>query len=101
MSPVFPRIVVHLQPPYAGSTFTITTSDHTIENPYIDRVDLNEREHTPNWVSFHDMTAGGTLHFTVRATPNKLWGAAAKDAPPSLSDARESPAEAERPGSRP
>jgi putative alpha-1,2-mannosidase len=88
VSPVFPKIVIHLQAPYPGSTFTITTSSTTAEGPYIERVELNGREHMANWISFRDMTAGGTLHFTLGASPNKQWGSTAKDAPPSLSDAR-------------
>ena len=85
-SPAFPKIVLHLRAPYTGSTFTITTSDQLANDPYIDRVELNGREHTQNWIAFRDITSGGTLRFTLAAAPNKQWGSSAKDAPPSLSD---------------
>jgi putative alpha-1,2-mannosidase len=42
--------------------------------------------HSQNWISFHDIAAGGTLHFVLGAKPNPAWGSAPSDAPPSLSD---------------
>jgi predicted alpha-1,2-mannosidase len=86
VSPVFPKIVVHLHSPYAGTSFTITTTDHPETTPYIQHVMLNGREHTRNWIAFHDITDGSALHFNLGATPDKHWGATAEDAPPSLSD---------------
>ena len=86
VSPVFPKIVVHLQAPYPGSAFTITTTPNPQATPYIQRVRLNSREHTGNWIAFHDITSGSTLQFTLSMQPNTRWGSAAKDAPPSLSD---------------
>ena len=86
VSPVFPKIVIHLQPPYAGSAFTISTTDHPETTPYIQRVVLNGHAHPRNWIAFHDITDGGTLQFSLAATPDKHWGAEAEDAPPSLSD---------------
>ena len=87
VSPTFPKIVVHLQSPYAGSTFTITSADQPGTNPYVQHVTLNGREHARNWIAFRDITDGGSLQFDLGATPNRQWGAAAGDAPPSLSDA--------------
>jgi predicted alpha-1,2-mannosidase len=85
-SPVFPRIVLHLKAPYSGTNFTITTTQNPEATPYIQSVMLNGRQHTRNWISYHDITAGGTLNFTLGSTPNKQWGSAAEDAPTSLSD---------------
>ena len=86
VSPVFPKIVIHLQSPYVGTAFTITTTDHPDTTPYIRHVILNGREHTRNWIAFHNITDGGTLQFNLGATPDKHWAARAEDAPPSLSD---------------
>jgi predicted alpha-1,2-mannosidase len=86
VSPVFPRIVVHLHAPYSGSTFTITTTNDPDATPYIQRVQLNGREHARNWIAFHDITDGGKLHFMLGAEPNMHWGAGPMDAPPSISD---------------
>jgi predicted alpha-1,2-mannosidase len=86
VSPTFSKIVIHLQDPYPGKTFTIETSPNPESLPYIKDVTLNSRRHTHNWISFGDISAGGVLHFTLGSEPNKAWGSAAEDAPPSLSD---------------
>lgn len=85
-SPVFTKVVIHLRAPYKGKTFTIETSPDPEKNDYIQSVKLNGREHSQNWISFHEMSDGGSMHFVLGASPNKSWGAAKKDAPPSLSD---------------
>jgi len=87
VSPVFAKAVVHLQSPYPGRVFTITTNDHPDTTPYIQHVTLDGREHSRNWIAFHNISDGGTLHLDLGASPNRHWGAAPGDAPPSLSDA--------------
>jgi predicted alpha-1,2-mannosidase len=86
VGPMFPRVVVHLHPPFAGKTFTIEASGASGDAPYIQRVRLNGQAHDQNWISFHDIAAGGILHFALGTRPNESWGSAPKDAPPSLSD---------------
>jgi predicted alpha-1,2-mannosidase len=86
VSPVFPNIVLHLHAPYAGRTFTIDTSSNPEATPFIQSVRLNGKTQDHNWISFRDISAGGTLHFELGASPNQSWGAASGDAPPSLSD---------------
>jgi predicted alpha-1,2-mannosidase len=88
VGPTFPKLVIHLQSPYPGKNFTIETSPNPESRPYIQDVSLNGQKHAQNWISFHDISAGATLHFSVDAGPNRLWGAAVHDAPPSLSDQR-------------
>ena len=86
VSPVFPRVVVHLRAPYTGKSFTIATSPNPESTPYIQDVQLNGRKVTHNWIDFGAISNGGTLHFTLGANPNHAWGAAPQDAPPSLSN---------------
>jgi predicted alpha-1,2-mannosidase len=86
VGPTFPKIVLHLQAPYSGKTFTIETSASPEFNPYIQDVTLNGRKYSRNWISFHDLSAGGTLHLTLGVEANRAWGAAPTDAPPSLGD---------------
>ncbi|MFZ0663008.1 MAG: GH92 family glycosyl hydrolase [Acidobacteriaceae bacterium] len=88
VSPLFSKVVVHLHEPYSGKAFTIDTSSDPEANPYIQSVQLNGNGHGRNWISFRDIAAGGTLHFTLGASANHSWGAAAKDAPPSLSQSK-------------
>ena len=87
VGPTFPKIVVHLQSPYAGKTFTITATDDSDTKPYIQHVTLKGHEHTKNWIMFRDITDGGSLQFDLGTEPNRQWGSAARDEPPSLSDA--------------
>lgn len=86
VSPVFSKIVLHLGKPYPGTSFTITTTENPDATPYIQSTMLNKREHTRNWIAFRDIAGGSTLHFILGSAPNKRWGSAAEDAPPSLSD---------------
>jgi predicted alpha-1,2-mannosidase len=86
VSPTFSKIVIHLQDPYPGRTFTIEASPNPESKPYIQDVTLNDRKHTQNWIPFRDITAGGILHFTLSSEPDHAWGSAEADAPPSLSD---------------
>ena len=86
VSPVFPKIVVHLQAPYAGKTFVIETTANPEATQYIQSVTLDGKDHAKNWISYKDIVAGGTLKFALGADANKSWGAAPEDAPPSVSE---------------
>ncbi len=86
VSPVFPKITIHLQTPYTGKLFQIETTANPQVKPYIRSVQLNGQTHAHNWISFQDVSAGGTLHVALSRSPNKFWGSAAEDTPPSLSD---------------
>lgn len=86
VSPVFSRVVIHLHAPYKGKTFTIESSPDPTANEYIQGVQLNGQSHAKNFIWFHNISQGGTLHFHLGPMPNKQWGAAPSDAPPSLSN---------------
>ncbi len=86
VTPVFPKVVVHLQAPYPGKTFTVEASPNPETAPYIQNVQVNGKTYTRNWIPFQDISSGDTLRFTLSAQPNPSWGSAAADAPPSLSD---------------
>jgi predicted alpha-1,2-mannosidase len=85
VSPSFSRVIIHLQAPYSGKTFTIETQGSPANNPYIQNVRLNGHTRSKNWIEFHSIADGGNLHFTLGPNPNKAWGVAPTDAPPSLS----------------
>jgi putative alpha-1,2-mannosidase len=85
VSPVFDSVVIRLQAPYSGNKFTIQASENPGTTPYIQSVKLNGQDHSQNWITFGDMTAGGELQFALGAEPDKSWGSTAQDAPPSLS----------------
>ncbi len=88
VSPMFPKIVIHLSAPYRGKTFTIETSPNPETNQYIQDVQLNGHGYQRNWISFSDIANGGRLRFALGSNSNDAWGSAADDAPPSLSNAQ-------------
>jgi predicted alpha-1,2-mannosidase len=86
VSPVFDKVVIHLHAPYSGKTFTIESSPDAKSNEYIQSVKLDGQSHAKNWIWFQDISKGGTLSFDLGTAPNKSWGSAPDDAPPSLSN---------------
>jgi predicted alpha-1,2-mannosidase len=86
VGPTFPKVVIHLQEPYPGKTFSIEADGASANAPYIQSVTLNGHPQEKNWISFRSIAEGGTLHFTLGSTPNRAWGSTEQDAPPSLSD---------------
>ena len=88
VSPSFSKVVVHLGKPYPGKAFTFSTTEGPDATPYIQSTILNGHQHPRNWIGFSDITAGGTLHFTLGSAPNRQWGSAQEDSPPSLTDRR-------------
>ena len=85
-SPMFPRIDIHLKAPYTGRNFMIKTTVHPALTPFIQKVQFNGHDQKRNWINVADITRGGVLSFTLARTADRNWGAAAADAPPSISD---------------
>jgi predicted alpha-1,2-mannosidase len=54
---------------------------------YIQSVTWNGKPWTKSWISHAELAAGGTLAFEMGATPNKKFGAAPEDRPPSFGHA--------------
>jgi len=88
VAPTFSKVVLHLEPPYAGKDFTIEAVGAEANAAYIQSAELNGKAQTRNWISFPSIAAGGRLKIAVGETPNEKWGAAPDDAPPSLSDGK-------------
>lgn len=66
-----------------GKSFTIKTVNNSKENIYIQSVTLNGKPYTKTFITHKDLLKGGTLVFTMGKTPNKKFGTAATDVPPS------------------
>lgn len=79
-SPVFSRSEIKLS---NGRTFVIVARGASHENKYIQSARLNGKEWNKPWLSHADLMAGGTLELVMGSQPNKNWGAAPDDAPPS------------------
>lgn len=55
-----------------GKTFTVVAEGNSDVNRYIQRVELNGRPYTKNYIDYKDIMAGGELRFIMGAQP-KLW----------------------------
>ena len=84
-SPLFPRVTLRLSQPYAGRTFEINAPAASDANQYVQSVRLNTGDLPRDWVPTNAITQGGSLNFVLGASPNKEWGAASSNRPPSLS----------------
>jgi putative alpha-1,2-mannosidase len=75
-SPVFDRIVIHLDSDYyEGKQFEITTTNNSEENMYIQSAELNGRTLNAPWFSHEVYRKGGKLNINLGPQPNKNWGA--------------------------
>lgn len=82
-SPVFEECILHLP---NGKTFSIRAQGSSVTNKYIRAARLNGVAYQRPWITHDDILAGGTLTFEMSPVPNKQWGAAAADAPPSVTE---------------
>lgn len=80
-SPLVDHVVLHNQ--LANTNFTIIVENNSAENVYIQSTQLNGTQLTRSWITHAQIVAGGELRFRMGATPNKTWGAAPQDRPPS------------------
>jgi predicted alpha-1,2-mannosidase len=66
-----------------GTTFAIVAENNSRENIFIQSARLNGRELTRSWFTHADILAGGELYLRMGNKPNKEWGSAKADRPPS------------------
>lgn len=79
-SPVFSKVQVKVG---NGKTFTIIAQGCSEDNKYIQSATLNGKPYNKPWFTHKDVADGGTLVLVMGSHPNKAWGAAPVDAPPS------------------
>lgn len=84
-TPRFSRIIIHLNAPYAGKQFVISTPKASAENEYIQSAVLNGKPLTKPWFAESAITGGGDWNVAVGSQPNKNWAASPSDRPYSLS----------------
>jgi putative alpha-1,2-mannosidase len=74
-SPIFDRIVVHLDPKYyGGRDFVINAHNNSPQNVYVQSARLNGRPLGRAWIYHDEIVAGGTLEFEMGPKPNPAWG---------------------------
>ncbi len=80
-SPVFDRAAVTLG---NGKVLEIVATNNGAANPYIQSATLNGRPWTKAWFRHDDVKDGARLELVMGPVPNKSWGSAPGDAPPTL-----------------
>jgi len=82
-SPVFDRVVIHLDPKYyPGRQFVITAKNNGPKNVFIQSASLNGTALNKPWIYHSEVVKGGELVLMMGPEPNKTWGSAAEAAPP-------------------
>jgi len=76
-SPLFEHAKVQFGPEHA---FTIETSGHGSESPYVRAVSLNGKPHTRPFLSWNELCSGGTLSIDMTSDPT-VW---THERPPSF-----------------
>lgn len=68
-----------------GKRFTVSADGLSETNRYVGRVTLNGRPLARSYLRHDEITAGGTLAFTMQAVPNTRWATADAARPYSMS----------------
>ncbi|WP_329269726.1 GH92 family glycosyl hydrolase [Streptomyces sp. NBC_01451] len=79
-SPLFPRIEINR--PY--NDISIRAQGAAADAPYVRSLAVNGRTSDRPWLPASFVRRGGTLDYTLAATPDPTWGTAPSDAPPSF-----------------
>lgn len=66
-----------------GKRLVIEAPGNRRDTPYVTAVEWNGRPWTKSWISHAELIRGGRLRFTMSATPNRDFGRAPVDRPPS------------------
>ena len=74
-TPLFDKVTLNLNPTYSkGQAFVITAQNNSPENVYIQSAKLNGQPLNRCWLSYSEITAGGTLDLVLGPQPNMSWG---------------------------
>lgn len=79
-SPAFPKATLHLE---NGQTIQIIGEKAAPENCYVQKVKLNGKTWESSWLPWSELSAGGTINFTLGNKPS-TWGEDSRQAPPSF-----------------
>lgn len=80
-SPLFARAELRLG---QGRRLVIEAPGNGPDTPYVAAVTWNGRPWTRSWIAHAELAKGGTLRFTMSRTPNRGFGRAPADRPPSF-----------------
>jgi predicted alpha-1,2-mannosidase len=84
-SPLFDRVVVHLDAHYyGGKDFVMEAHHNSPANIFIQSARLNGQPLPRTWIYHSEMVAGGKLELEMGPQPNPEWGSQPEEAPPLL-----------------
>ncbi len=84
-SPQFEKATIHLDPEYyPGGQFVIEAKNVSKKNRYIQSATLDGEALNRPWFYHDQLVDGGTLVLHMGPKPNKEWGSAPEEAPPSM-----------------
>lgn len=69
--PIFDKVVLKLP---ENKVFEIRANNNSVENKYIQSIELNGQPYNKLYISHADIMAGGTLVFTMGNRPNEQFG---------------------------
>lgn len=69
-----------------GKSFIVSTENFGDANPYVGSVTLNGKPLDRAFIRHEELIAGGELHFTMQAEPNRQWPGAEAEQPYSMSN---------------
>ena len=81
-TPLFPKATIHFE---NGKKLEILAPGTDDAHRYIDRMKLNKRIYTKNYITHKDLQDGGRIKFQMSERPNRSRGTADTDAPYSFS----------------
>ncbi|HEY4209742.1 MAG TPA: GH92 family glycosyl hydrolase [Puia sp.] len=78
-SPLVDKAVIHS----GKKAFTIQATHNSKANKYIQRATLNGKDYTKSYIRYGDIVRGGILRLEMGPVPNKQFGSAPGDRPPT------------------
>jgi predicted alpha-1,2-mannosidase len=85
-SPMFSRATVNVG---SGRNLVVEARNTSPENPYIRSASLNGKPLARSWINQKEIAGGGHLSFEMSRQPNKTWGEAETEVPPSMTGAKQ------------
>ncbi len=79
-SPLFSKITIRR----TGGDIVVNANGAATNSPYVQSIKLDGQTQTKTWLPESFIERGGMIDFELGASPNKSWGTATEDAPPSF-----------------
>jgi predicted alpha-1,2-mannosidase len=79
-NPLFPRVTLLL----GGHRVSIVANGAGQKAPYVQQMLVDGSSYSAQWLPLSTLTDATVLTYTLASTPNRAWGSALVDAPPSL-----------------